>query len=98
MSAKSSADLKVIGIGTVTLRVWTGHSWINARLERALHVQDLNKNLFSLTAVAVREMAVTMDSEKCVVKRGDVVAAGRKRGKLMYLNTEASEECHAVEN
>ncbi|KAE9016351.1 Retrovirus-related Pol polyprotein from transposon TNT 1-94 [Phytophthora fragariae] len=99
LSAKTSADLKVLGYGTVTLRVWTGHSWINARLENTLHVQDLNKNLFSLTAVTERGMIVTMDSKKCIVKRGDeVVATGRKQGKLMYLNTEASEECHVAED
>ncbi|POM68330.1 Integrase catalytic core protein [Phytophthora palmivora] len=97
LSAKSSAELKAIGCGTVILQVRTDRSWINAKLENVLHVQDLNKNLFSLTAVTARGMTVTMDSEKCVVKRGDhVVATGRKQGKLMYLNTELSEECYAA--
>ncbi|POM70436.1 Integrase catalytic core protein [Phytophthora palmivora] len=89
LSAKSSAELKVIGFGTVILQVRTDRSWINAKLENVLHVQDLNKNLFSLTAVTARGMTMTMDSEKCVVKRGDhVVATGRKQGKLMYFLKE----------
>ncbi|POM59271.1 LOW QUALITY PROTEIN: Copia protein (GagintPol protein) [Phytophthora palmivora] len=93
LSAKSSAELKVIGFGTAILRVRTDRSWINAKLVNVFHVQDLNKNLFSLTAVTARGMTMTMDSEKCVVKRGDcMVATGRKQGKLMYLNTELSED------
>uniref|UniRef100_H3GEE3 CCHC-type domain-containing protein n=1 Tax=Phytophthora ramorum TaxID=164328 RepID=H3GEE3_PHYRM len=91
-SAKSSASLKILGVGTVVLRVWTGSAWINARLENTLHVQDLNKNLFSLTAATARGMTVTMDSEQCVVKRGgQVVATGRKQGKLMFLNIEGGD-------
>uniref|UniRef100_H3H7C1 CCHC-type domain-containing protein n=1 Tax=Phytophthora ramorum TaxID=164328 RepID=H3H7C1_PHYRM len=97
-SAKSSAKLKVLGHGTVQLRVWSGRSWINARLENALHVQDLSKNLFSLTAATAHGVTVIMTQDKCVIKRGDVsVATGRKIGKLMYLNTDAGEECHIVE-
>ncbi|KAL4099935.1 hypothetical protein PRIC1_007732 [Phytophthora ramorum] len=39
-----------------------------------------------------------MTQDKCVIKRGDVsVATGRKIVKLMYLNTDAGEECHIVE-
>ncbi|KAG6617006.1 Retrovirus-related Pol polyprotein from transposon TNT 1-94 [Phytophthora cinnamomi] len=99
LSAKNSANLKILGFGTVVLRVWTGSSWINARLENTLHVEDLNTNLFSLTAATARGMTVTMDSERCVVKRGSqVVATGRKQGKLMYLNTDGGEECHVAEN
>ncbi|KAG6612000.1 RxLR effector candidate protein [Phytophthora cinnamomi] len=99
LSAKNSANLKILGFGTIVLRVWTGSSWINARLENTLHVEDLNKNLFSLTAATARGMTVTMDSERCVVKRGSqVVATGRKQGKLMYLNTDGGEECHVAEN
>ncbi|KAG6623354.1 Retrovirus-related Pol polyprotein from transposon TNT 1-94 [Phytophthora cinnamomi] len=49
--------------------------------------------------LAARGMTVTMDSERCVVKRGSqVVATGRKQGKLMYLNTDGGEECHVAEN
>uniref|UniRef100_H3H4M4 GAG-pre-integrase domain-containing protein n=1 Tax=Phytophthora ramorum TaxID=164328 RepID=H3H4M4_PHYRM len=44
-------------------------------------------------------MTVTMDSEQCVVKRGgQVVATGRKQGKLMFLNIEGGDECHAAED
>uniref|UniRef100_A0AAV1TWX8 Retrovirus-related Pol polyprotein from transposon TNT 1-94-like beta-barrel domain-containing protein n=1 Tax=Peronospora matthiolae TaxID=2874970 RepID=A0AAV1TWX8_9STRA len=36
LSAKSDVKLNVIGHGTVKLRVWTGHAWIDARLENTL--------------------------------------------------------------
>ena len=55
-SAKSSAKIKVLGIGVVKLRVWTGRRWIDVRLEDKVHVQHLTKNLYSLTAVASRKM------------------------------------------
>uniref|UniRef100_A0AAV1V0R9 CCHC-type domain-containing protein n=1 Tax=Peronospora matthiolae TaxID=2874970 RepID=A0AAV1V0R9_9STRA len=80
-SAKSDVKLNVIGHGTVKLRVWTGHAWIDARLENTLHVQDLSKNLFSLTAAAARGMTVEITRNECVVKRGGTpVATGRKQG------------------
>uniref|UniRef100_A0AAV1UGU1 Retrovirus-related Pol polyprotein from transposon TNT 1-94-like beta-barrel domain-containing protein n=1 Tax=Peronospora matthiolae TaxID=2874970 RepID=A0AAV1UGU1_9STRA len=83
-SAKSDVKLKVIGHGTVKLRVWTGHAWIDARLENTLHVQDLTKNLFSLTATAARGMTVEITRNECVVKRdGTPVATKRKQGFLM---------------
>ena len=98
-SAKNDVKLQVIGQGTVKLRVWTGNAWIDARLENTLHVQDLTKNLFSLTAAAARGMTVEITRNECVVKRGGTpVATGRKQGFLMYLNTEVHAECHVAEN
>ena len=98
-SAKSYVKLNVIGHWTVKLRVWTGHAWIDARLENALYVQDLSKNLFSLTAAAARGMAVDITRNECVVKRGGTpVATGRKQGFLMYLNVDCGTECHIDED
>ena len=98
-SAKSDVKLKVIGHGTVKLRVWTGHAWIDARLENTLHVEDLSKNLFSLTAASARGMTVEITRNECVVKQGGTpVATGRKQGFLMYLNVEAGAECHVAEH
>lgn len=97
-SAKNDVKLKVIGYGTVKLRVWTGHAWIDATLENTLHVQELSKNLFSLTAAAARGMTIEITRDECVVKRGGTpVATGRKQGFLMYLNIEADAECHVAE-
>ena len=71
-SAKNDASLKVLGQGTVILRVWNGTLWINAWLENTLHVKDLNKNLFSLTAATARGMTVEINSDGCTVsKRGE---------------------------
>ena len=98
-SAKSDVKLKVIGHGTVKLRVWTGHAWIDARLENTLHVQDLSKNLLSLTAAAARGMTVEITRNECVLKRGQTpVATGRKQGFLMYLNVGTDAACHVVED
>uniref|UniRef100_A0AAV1UTQ2 Polyprotein n=1 Tax=Peronospora matthiolae TaxID=2874970 RepID=A0AAV1UTQ2_9STRA len=98
-SAKSDVKLNVIGHGTVKLRVWTGHAWIDARLENTLHVQDLSKNLFSLTAAAARGMTVEITRNECVVKRGGTpVATGRKQGFLLYLNADCGTECHMAED
>ena len=69
-SAKNSAQLKAFGQGTVNLRIWNGIAWINARLEDALPVQDLSKNLFSLTA-ASRGMTVEISGDGYVVKKSD---------------------------
>ena len=97
-SAKDDVKLKVIGYGTVKLRVWTGNAWIDATLFDTLHVQDLSKNLFSLTAAAARGMTVEITRDECVIKRGGTaVATGRKQGFLMYLNIEAGAECHVAE-
>ena len=97
-SAKSSAQLKVLGQGTVILRVWNGTSWINARLENALHVQDLSKNLFSLTAATSRGMTVEISGDGCIVKkRGRIVAMGSRGGNLITLSVESNAECHVAE-
>ena len=98
-SAKSDVKLNVIGHRTVKLRVWTGHAWIDARLENTLHVQDLSKNLFLLTAAAARGMTVKITRNECVVKRGGTpVATGRKQGFLLYLNVDCGTECHIAED
>lgn len=98
-SAKNSAQLKVLGQGTVSLRVWNGTSWINARLENALHVQDLSKNLFSLTAATSRGMTVEISGDECIVKkRGRIVAMGSRSGNLIKLTVESTAECHVVEH
>ena len=79
------------------LRVWTGHAWIDDRLENTLHVQDLSKNLFSLTAAAARGMTVEITRNECVAKRSETpVATGRNLGFLMYLNVGADTACHVV--
>ena len=98
-SAKSNAKLTVLGTGVVKLRVWTGREWIDVRLENTLHVQDLTKNLFSLTAAASREMNVEITKHECVIKRNGVpVATGTKKGSLLYLNVMTEDECHIVAN
>ena len=86
LSAKSDVKLNATGHGTVKLRVWTGHAWIDDRLEKTLHDQDLSKKLFSLTAAAARGMKVEMTRNECVVYRGGTpVATGRKQRFLLYL-------------
>ena len=80
-SAKNNASLKVLGQGTVVLRVWNGILWINARLENTLHVQDLNKNLFSLTAATARGMTVEINSDGCTVLKR---ANRRDRNAMWY--------------
>ena len=98
-SAKNSASLKVLGQGTVILRVWNGKMWLNAHLNNVLHVQDLSKNLFSLTAATARGMKIEISGDGCVVKNcGQIVATGSRRGMLLQLNVEADEECHMVEH
>ena len=80
------------------LHVWTGRTWIDARLENTLHVQDLTINLFSLTAAASREMKVEITQNECVIKRNGIpVATGRKKGSLLYLNVKNEDECHVAE-
>uniref|UniRef100_A0AAV1V3K5 Integrase catalytic domain-containing protein n=1 Tax=Peronospora matthiolae TaxID=2874970 RepID=A0AAV1V3K5_9STRA len=97
-SAKNSASLKALGQGTVILRVWNGTLWINDRLENTLHVQDINKNLFSLTAATARGMTVEITSDGCtVLKSGRIVASGKRCGMLINLNVEESPQCHMVE-
>uniref|UniRef100_A0AAV1THA0 Uncharacterized protein n=1 Tax=Peronospora matthiolae TaxID=2874970 RepID=A0AAV1THA0_9STRA len=71
LSAKNSACLKVLGRGTAVLRVWNGTSWMNARLENALHVQYLSKNLSSLTAAKARGMTIEIAGNECIVRKGD---------------------------
>ena len=98
-SAKNDASLKVLGQGTVILRVWNGTLWINARLENTLHVQDLNTNLFSLTATTARGMTVEINSDGCtVLKSGRIFATGMRCGMLLTLNVEEVPQCHGVEN
>uniref|UniRef100_A0AAV1UYK5 Polyprotein n=1 Tax=Peronospora matthiolae TaxID=2874970 RepID=A0AAV1UYK5_9STRA len=98
-SAKSNVKLNVIGHGKVKPRVWTGHAWIEARLENTLHVQDSSKNLFSLTAAAARGMTVEITRNECVVKHGrKPVATGRKQDFLLYLNADYCTECHMAED
>ena len=98
LSAKDSAQLKVPGQGTVGLRVWNGITWINARLENALHMQDLSKNLFPLTAATSRRMTVEISSDGCVVRKsGRIVAMGSRQSKLITMTVNATAECHVVE-
>uniref|UniRef100_A0AAV1U159 Integrase catalytic domain-containing protein n=1 Tax=Peronospora matthiolae TaxID=2874970 RepID=A0AAV1U159_9STRA len=72
---------------------------IDASLENTLHVQDLSKNLFSLTAAAAHGMTMEITRNACVVKRGGKpVATGRKKGFLLYLNADYGTECHMAED
>uniref|UniRef100_A0AAV1TAC0 GAG-pre-integrase domain-containing protein n=1 Tax=Peronospora matthiolae TaxID=2874970 RepID=A0AAV1TAC0_9STRA len=71
---------------------------MNARLENALHVQDLSKNLFSLTAATARGMTIKIARNDCIVKKsGRPFATGSRRGMLLLLNVEAKFECYMVE-
>uniref|UniRef100_A0AAV1T735 GAG-pre-integrase domain-containing protein n=1 Tax=Peronospora matthiolae TaxID=2874970 RepID=A0AAV1T735_9STRA len=98
-SAKNNASSKVLGQGTVVLRVWNGTFSTCARLENTLHVQDLNKNLFSLTAATARGMKIEINSAGCIVfKSGQIVATGVRRGILLTLIVEEVPQCHVLEN
>uniref|UniRef100_A0AAV1UN22 GAG-pre-integrase domain-containing protein n=1 Tax=Peronospora matthiolae TaxID=2874970 RepID=A0AAV1UN22_9STRA len=97
LSAKNSACLKVLGRVTVVSRGWNGTSWMNARLKNALHVHDLSKNLFSLTAATARGMTIDIAGNDCIVeKSGRPVATGSRRGVLLLLNVETKSECHML--
>lgn len=83
----------------MVLKIWNDTKWMNARLENALHVRDLSKNLFSLTAATARGMTVEIAEDECVVKKsGHTVATGSRRGRLLVLNVEQNAECHVVES
>ena len=98
-SARSGAKLKVLGYGTVALRIWNGFKWIDAHLNNTLHVKELIKYLFSLTAATARGRTIKITRNKCSVEiDGVTVTTGSKNGTLMYLNTDPGSECHVVEN
>ena len=98
-SAKNNASLKVVGHGTVVLRVWNGTFWINARLDKTLHAHELNKNIFSLTAPTARGIKVEINSDGCTVpKRGRIVATGMRCGMLFNFNVEVFPQCHVFDN
>lgn len=85
--AKSSATLRVLGTGTVVLRLNIGAGAICARLEKTLNVEDLSRNLFSIPAVLSKAMRVNMDRNGCeIVRNGTVVGRGTKRGNLIFLD------------
>lgn len=70
--------------------------WMNARLENALHVEDLSKNL---TAATARGMTIEIADDGCVVKKdGRPVATGSRRGMLLLLNVGEKTECHVAES
>ena len=82
----------------VKLRIWTCRGWIDVRHENTLHIQNLTRNLFLLTAAASREMKVEITQNDYAIKSNDVpVATGTKKGSLLYLNVEIEDECYVAE-
>lgn len=95
--AKSGATLRVLGTGTVMLRMNVGGRTVSARLENTLHVEHLSRNLFSIPAVLSKAMRVNMDSQGCkIVSNGAVVGSGTKRGNLIYLDVAGNADCHVA--
>uniref|UniRef100_A0AAV1VHH3 CCHC-type domain-containing protein n=1 Tax=Peronospora matthiolae TaxID=2874970 RepID=A0AAV1VHH3_9STRA len=98
-SAKSDVKLNVIGHGTVKLRVWTGHAWIDARFKNTLHVQDLSKNLFFAHGCGSARLDSGDNAQRV---RGQAwrqyVATGRMQGFLLYLTSDYGSACHMAED
>jgi hypothetical protein len=87
--AKAGIKLKIIGIGTVRLQLKVNNQVVQARLQDTLLVEDLSRNLFSISAITNRGMKVEMDINGCKIKnQGKVVAMGRQIGSLIYLEVD----------
>ncbi|GAB9477250.1 reverse transcriptase, partial [Globisporangium polare] len=95
--AKTGVKLRVLGVGTVELKLIVGGRTVSARLENALHVENLSRNLFSIPAILSKAMKVEMDREGCEIKmKGVIVGSGTKRGNLIYLDVAEDAECHSA--
>ena len=93
--AKAGTKLKILGIGTVHLKLQVNQEVVQAKLEDTLLVEDLARNLFSVSAVTKRGMKVEMNQDGCKIKHsGKVVAVGHQSGSLVYLDVvpEASAQ------
>jgi Reverse transcriptase (RNA-dependent DNA polymerase)/gag-polypeptide of LTR copia-type/Integrase core domain/GAG-pre-integrase domain/Zinc knuckle len=99
--AKAGVRLKVLGIGTVQLQLQVGNQVVQAKLRDTLLVEDLARNLFSVSAITKLGMKVEMDRDGCKIKnQGKVVAMGRQVGSLIYLDavTQGTEAQLATKN
>uniref|UniRef100_H3GTF6 CCHC-type domain-containing protein n=1 Tax=Phytophthora ramorum TaxID=164328 RepID=H3GTF6_PHYRM len=104
--SKASPENEVLDESNVTFNVtemFASESWVmdsgasTHMCKTREAFEDYTPMTKSYTATA-HGVTVIMTQDKCVIKRGDVsVATGRKIVKLMYLNTDAGEECHIVE-
>jgi hypothetical protein len=93
--AKAGTKLKILGIGTVNIKLEVDDQVIQAKLEDTLLVEDLARNLFSVSAVTKRGMKVEIGQDGCKIKKqGKTVALGRQIGSLVYLNVVQEASGH----
>ena len=97
--AKSNTRLKVLGSGSVSIKIRVGQGSQNATLEDTLHVENLSRNLFSISAITKKGMEAVMNRNGCEIKKnGKILATGSQIGSLTYLDTERDQESYLVGN
>lgn len=75
--------LKAPGSGMIEVLSYDGKEWKNRKLLNVLYVPKLHSNLFSGTQVSDKGFAVSTNSKRCEIKRGeDVAAVGVRDGNL----------------
>jgi hypothetical protein len=96
--AKAGTKLKILGVGSVRVNLLVKGQKVQAKLEDTLLVEDLSRNLFSVSAVIKRGMNVEIGSQGCTIRhQGKVVATGSQIGTLIYLDVENEATGYQVE-
>ena len=93
--AKANTKLRVLGKGTVHVNLLVKGKIVEARLENTLHVENISRNLFSVSAVTEKGMTTIMDASGCQIMMGQkLMATGTKKGSLIYLDMVEDLQCH----
>ncbi len=93
--AKAGTKLKILGIGVVKISLQVDDKVIQAKLQDTLLVEDLARNLFSVSAVTKRGMSVEIGGRGCkIYHQGKVVATGSQIGSLVYLNVSCKRTAY----
>jgi len=65
----NDVQIPAIGVGTVEMEIWNGGSWVLTRIQDALHVPEMTKNLVSVRKLTDRGITVKFTAERCRLMR-----------------------------
>lgn len=93
--AKKKESLNATMIGNIKLQCKNDSGGItNITMTDVLYVPDLACNLFSINKITEKGMYAVMKGNSVDIRKGEeILAVGRKKGKLFILNLEYHNEC-----
>ena len=90
----TKATTKVVGRGSITLKLQCGSSFELRKLENVLHIPSFEYSLLSVSALDKKGMDTTFGNGQCVIRKGSLtVATGTLEGSLYVIHTRRLHPC-----